>query len=485
MGAIARVLFALTYLACGFTAWGQVTWMCTYGGMTINEGSCVRALPDGGSIVCGSTGSFGNGSSDAYVLHLGIDGTPVRTGVFGGEGVDQARGLALLPGGACWVVGFTNSSGNGGYDGLLLRLDAAGDPTVERAVGASDWEFLYGVQATSDGGAFAVGTTYATENGEPDVWLLRVDADGRTLWSEHYGTVFADEGRSLVVTPDGGCVLAGWTTVSDGTTDALVMKVDADGTREWTTVVSTPGNDAGAGICRTADGGYVLGGTSGAMDDFQVLLLAKLNDAGEVQWSRDIGSGTDWGGGEVRERPDGGLVMTGWTKAHGAGASDVYLLRTDAMGEFEFGSTFGGVIDDLGVSLDLLPGGGFQVAGSTTSFGPGMKAVFVIRTDALGQTADLVVTEFSDPLSVKAPPVPEQWSVSPNPVASGGTIRFAAGKGDRSTAYLFDPHGRNVAALSVRSDGSMRIPEVASGLYAVLVYGGDGVRRMARLVIEP
>lgn len=400
--------------------------------------------------------------------------------------MDHARGLALLPGGGCWVAGFTNSFGSGGYDGYLLRLDAAGDPVIERAVGTSDWEFLYGVQATPDGGAFAVGTTYATENGEPDVWLLRVDADGQTLWSEHYGTAFADEGRSLVVTPDGGCVLAGWTTASDGTTDALVMKVDADGTNEWTTLISSPGNDAGAGISRTSDGGYVLGGTSGAMGIFQVLLLAKLNDAGELQWTRDIGSGTDWGGGEVRERPDGGLVMTGWTKAHGAGARDVYLLRTDAMGEFEFGSTFGGIRDDVGVSLDLLPGGGFQVAGSTESFGPGMKAVFVIRTDTLGQTADLVVTEFSDPLSVEDHPVHEEWTVSPNPVASGGMIRLAAGKGHMVAAYLFDAQGRCVVGpLPSEGNGTMRIPEVSPGFHAVVMEGEDGVRRVARLVIEP
>lgn len=480
---LVRSTFLLPGLLFLSAAFAQPTWMRTYGGLATNEGMCVRALSDGGALVCGSTGAFGNGSSDAYVLRVDAMGAPIWTSVYGGLGVDQARALVVDPVQGSWISGFTNSQGHGGYDGWLLRLADDGAVIFERTLGTAQWEFLYGADATDDGGVFLAGTTYATDDGSADMWLCRVDADGEQRWSVQFGGPLAEEGRSVRATADGGCVMGGKRIAADGTSDAMVIKFTGDGEQEWEAVIGTPGNDDAYDARQTADGGYVVSGTSGANITFQVLLLAKLDPQGEVLWSYDIGTATDWAGGEVVERPDEGFVMAGWTKAHGGGGSDMYLLHTDHDGSFVWGRTFGGEANDLAVSVDLANDGGYFVAGSTKSHGPGPQAVFVVRTDTSGSTASLNVTVFNDPLSVTTPTI-ALANVFPNPARSSDIVRIDPPPTGRVQLQLIDPHGRSVGQdIQMDAQGHVQLPAVAAGVY-VLEMRADGARRMARLVVE-
>src|SRR5690606_13270490 len=106
---------------------------------------------------------------------------------------------------------------------------------------------------------------------------------------------------------------------AEGPTDAVVVRYDATGGVLWEQIIATDGKDVAAGIASTADGGFVLSGTSGVDPAQAALLLGRLDPAGELLWWHPIGFFADWGGGEVCERPDGGFVMAACTESFGAG----------------------------------------------------------------------------------------------------------------------------------------------------------------------
>ena len=67
-------------------------------------------------------------------------------------------------------------------------------------------------------------------------------------------------------------------------------------------------------------------------------------------------------------------------------SGDVYIVKTDASGDQTWAKTVGGVRPDFGASVQLATGGGYIVAGTTASYGAGGEDIWLIRTDADGNT---------------------------------------------------------------------------------------------------
>jgi hypothetical protein len=64
------------------------------------------------------------------------------------------------------------------------------------------------VDTTSDGGFIASGTTTSTGPALPNMWLMRTNSSGDSLWSNTYGGVNHDHGYSGQQTSDGGYIIA-------------------------------------------------------------------------------------------------------------------------------------------------------------------------------------------------------------------------------------------------------------------------------------
>jgi hypothetical protein len=95
--------------------------------------------------------------------------------------------------------------------------------------------------------------------------------------------------------------------------------------------------------------------------------------------------GTSWDEAySVQQTSDGGYVVAGWTWSFGAGASDIFLIKTDASGNIQWAKTYGVTDDDLAYSVQQTSDGGYIVAGRTWSFGTDDWDIFLIKTDANG-----------------------------------------------------------------------------------------------------
>jgi predicted secreted protein len=241
------------------------------------------------------------------------------------------------------------------------------------------------ISATGDGGYVLTGMTESYGAGNGDLWLLKVDRDGRKVWDQAFGGGGVDVGESVMETEDGGIVVAGYTTsFGAGGKDAWLLKADADGNEEWDENLGGPDDDAAWSVVETEDGGIVLLGytDSYGIGKFDVWLLKTDADGVEV-WNRTFGGPGDDEGMAVGVARDGGLIIAGRTDSYGVGGRDAWLIKADAEGNEIWERTFGGAGEDCLCSVQEIDDG-YAAAGFTSSFGSGKSEVWLLRTDSEG-----------------------------------------------------------------------------------------------------
>jgi len=167
--------------------------------------------------------------------------------------------------------------------------------------------------------------------------------------------------------------------------DVYVIKTDSLGNTMWDTTYGGSSYDAGSCVQQTTDGGYIIvGGTASfgvGEDDVYVI---KTDSLGNTMWDTTYGgSSEDWGF-STHETFDGGYIIAGWTNSFGAGLYDVYLIKTDSLGNLIWVTTYGGTLHDWSNSVQQTLDSGYIVAGYTISFGDPEGDVYLIKTDENG-----------------------------------------------------------------------------------------------------
>ena len=95
--------------------------------------------------------------------------------------------------------------------------------------------------------------------------MIKLDGNGRKVWDRTFGGRSKDEARSIASTPDGGYVVAGWTqSKGAGKSDAWVIKLDSAGRKVWDRTFGGSDSDLASSILTTPDGGYVVAGWTGS-----------------------------------------------------------------------------------------------------------------------------------------------------------------------------------------------------------------------------
>lgn len=194
----------------------DIAWSTTFGGEAADTGSCLRAAPDGGYILLGSTRSMGAGGADVYLVKTDASGGKEWEKTFGGSADDYGRSVECTADGYI-IAGCTASFGDEDGDAYLIRTGACGNLLWEKAFGGPNADEGYAVRQTSDGGFVIAGYTQASFAGDDNAWLLKADADGNLAWERLFGTLATsandmhlEQARDVQLTPDGGYLLAGY-----------------------------------------------------------------------------------------------------------------------------------------------------------------------------------------------------------------------------------------------------------------------------------
>jgi hypothetical protein len=205
------------------------------------------------------------------------------------------------------------------------------------------------------------------------------------IWIRTYGGPYADHGARLCKTSDGGYVMVGITESFGSSRQIYLVKTDARGDTLWTRTFGGAGQDIGNSVQQTSDGGYIIAGFTGSFGlAFQVYLI-KTDSRGNAVWGRTYGGSDVEDGITVQQTSDSGYIVVGSTYSYGAGGRDLYLIKTDLFGQMQWSRTYGGVRDDAGWWVDLTPDGGYIITGYTESFAP-HRWVYLLKTNCEGDT---------------------------------------------------------------------------------------------------
>ncbi|RPH92343.1 hypothetical protein EHM69_12945, partial [candidate division KSB1 bacterium] len=215
------------------------------------------------------------------------------THTYGGSGYDGAGCIQQTADGGYILTGTTDSFGAGLHDFYLVKTDSQGQPLWTRTYGGNNHDRARCVQQTSDGGYILAGTTWSFGAGIYDLFVVKTNALGDTLWTHTYGGNYENEAFSVRQTADGGYVVCGLKYSVSNYNDAYIVKTDSQGNPLWTRTYGGRGSDIAYSIRQTADGGYIAaGGTSSYGTGIPVssnCWLLKTNRQGDTLWTRTYG----------------------------------------------------------------------------------------------------------------------------------------------------------------------------------------------------
>jgi hypothetical protein len=365
----------------------QITFERTYGDTASDSGRSVQqTVPDGGYIIVGHTYSFGAGMIDIYLIKTDSLGDTLWSKTYGGTDDDWGSSVQQNSDGGFIIVGNTGSFGAGLRDVYLIRTNSSGDTLWTKTYGDSDIDNGRSVKQTQDGGFIISGFTYSFGADWYDVYLFRTNSFGDTLWTKTYGGIAQDNGWSVQETSDGGFVIAGYTySFGTGGSDVYLIRTNSTGDTLWTKTYGGIGRDYGRSVQQTQDGGFIISGNTYSYGaGYSDVYLIRTNSTGDTLWTKTYGD-TNWDYGySVQETSDGGFIIAGETSSYGAGSYDLYLIRTDSTGNALWTKTYGGTDWDNGYSVQQTSDGGFIIVGTTLSFGAGSGDIYLIKTDSLG-----------------------------------------------------------------------------------------------------
>ncbi len=305
---------------------------------------------------------------------------------FGGSGLDRGVFVTETDDGGYILTGVTSSFGEGGEDVYLVRTGPDGEEIWAQTYGGLGLDNGWSVQQTPDGGFIIAGFTSSFGAGGIDVLLIRTDAAGEQLWSQTYGGEGDDYGWALQPAAEGGYIIAGQTnSAGAGDIDAYLIRVDEEGHALWTQTYGGSAADRTFTVQQTSDGGFIIAGTTeslgaGGRDAYVV----KTDANGTLEWEKSFGDVGDDVTHSIDHTQDGGYLLMGYTNSFGARNYDIYLIKLTASGDTEWTQMFGERSEDRIITGEQTADGGYILVGYSRSYGSGSLDAYLVRTDAAG-----------------------------------------------------------------------------------------------------
>ncbi|MBP6334431.1 MAG: T9SS type A sorting domain-containing protein [Bacteroidia bacterium] len=208
---------------------GDTLWSKRYGTSGFDDANSIIQLPDGGFVLGGQSTNGANGL-DMYLVRAGSTGDLMWTKKLGTAGTDNIEQLIRRSDGSLILAGGTDGPGLGGNDGYLVKTDSGGSITWSQIYGGNSQDDFHEVHKTTDGGYLLSGTSRSSGALEPNMWLVKTNSSGDSLWTRTYGGDNHDHGYSAIQTADGGFIFVGYTSsFGFNSEEAYVVKTDGLG----------------------------------------------------------------------------------------------------------------------------------------------------------------------------------------------------------------------------------------------------------------
>ncbi|MBN1432541.1 MAG: hypothetical protein JW931_07180 [Methanomicrobiaceae archaeon] len=349
----------------------ELDWKKCMGGSGEDIATSLVKSDEGQLIITGTTSSSDgdipllHGENDIFIACTDSIGSLRWVKTVGGSLDDRASSMTTTYNGNIIVVGETWSSDGdvsfenkrylGGGDLWVVCFDSSGNLLWDKRLGGSGYDRASAVVSTPDGGCTIAGETWSLDGdplgnnnkiyGKGDIWVIRLDTDGRLIWQKVFGTSGDDGATDIELLKDGGYIISGYAGAGDndavcsyGEHDAWVIKIDSSGKLLWEKSYGSSSSDLGMDVECCSNRDFIIAGVSfsklgdlSAGGDYDGWLI-KLDPLGSVLWEKSFGgSGEDWG--NVICPAEGEYIIAGITvnpnDQKDSSDSDLWLIKID------------------------------------------------------------------------------------------------------------------------------------------------------------
>ena len=458
----------------------NIHFLKTYGNSGYDFGEDIKQTSDTGYIATGASSSFGTGTADAFLLKVDSMGVFQWSYSYGGSGSDWGEKVIITNDSGYAIAGYTNSSGAGGFDFYLIKTDSLGVPQWEKTYGGSDWDYGRSLTQLDDSGFILVGETYSYGSGNRDVYVIRTDKNGDTLWTKTYGGAADDYANDIILDGDSIVVVGGTESFGAGNADGLILKYNIDGTLGKERYIGQADRDYFTSII-AKDTFYLLGGARsfhhyGGCDCGEDFWLYKI-----VNNIDTVLADTTWFGEElgtdivndVAISPGNNTFYGGSTTSWGApdisaGYSDAFigkhLNNYYTVGDYvnNFGESYDDEINGLDYCFDNgVVGIGNMYFGSTGGYN--LFIVRVDKTNSWGSSLDVLSDMESEIITLSIDEPDGQKSIKIYPTLVQDKINITGIDGNY-TVRVFGLSGQQYLQQSM-TGSELSLDELGSGLY--------------------
>jgi hypothetical protein len=322
----------------------------------------------------------------------------------GEDGEEVARSIINSQKGGYFVVGYTDSKGNGKKDGWLLKLNNEAQLEWDLTFGGPDDDEFYDILETEEGNLAIVGYTSSQGSGKEDYWFILTDENGDALYSKTFGGDKTDIATNVIQNFSGDFIISGRTeSFGPGKSNQYILKIKPNLEKKeeekpgasrrterpvWTRYNGGNGfEEAGKLFQHPKDSLiYVVGNSTaysnGAMDAYFITLDDEL---GRVKDRQNYGGKQFDRANDFIMNEDGSFMFFGATRTNSVGLYDgwvSFIFKDEFYQEWE--KSYGYIKEDIFVSA-VKNESNYLIAGITESKGEGNFDAWLFMIDMKGE----------------------------------------------------------------------------------------------------
>jgi hypothetical protein len=338
--------------------------------------------------------------------------------------------------------------------------------------------YLTSIKQTSDGGFIAV-------NGHGGIYLLKIDSIGNVQWFKSYlGSTGNSESFDLCVLENGEIVITGevYYNAIGAEPDIYLLRIDANGNRIWFKTYGYTFFEYGYSVKPTFDRGFIIAGKTNSFGhggDDAVLLKADAN--GDLLWAKTYGDSWPDEADQVQTLPDSGFVFTGlsYVNSNNQDSSLIYVVRTDKDGITSCGYMDWTPIEQTQLYDPTIQTTTVDTVAIDSACYPAVFNMSFFERD-MCSTTDIKESLYNFALNIFPNPISFNSEINSEITFTYPSLGFP------SEIVLNNIDGKEVARYALplwSSVQHLKLPRLAAGVYVARLVG-DGVSANVKFVIS-
>lgn len=417
-----------------------------YGGPNQEDAKDFIETNDKGFLICGSSSSFGQGTSSVYVIKTDSTGIFKWSKTYGGINADKGMSIVKTPDNGAYISGYTNSFNNLEYDAYCIKIDSVGNTEWQKTFAGDDWDFIYAAALMPDSGLVMVGETYSNTAGDADAYLIRINKYGDVIWTQKYGTALYDKFNAITVSQNSIFVCGQTKQSSNQKMRGLMARYNFNGTLMYSSILGAQNNYDYelTGINSTQNQQLLICGSLVKADSTLPQSDLRMRvDTNFVKVWRDSSFFTATKKGNYLFEKTNQRIVNVVTLVGGSGKTALFLAEFDQNDGYVFGSTYGGLEDEEGRKCILSSRNKLVALGNTYSWGYGDKDYWLLmfKADTLIGDQKIKFYTHTDTTSLNPFNLKEfslnAVSIFPNPLSNQESISITNIDASKSTTIEF------------------------------------------------